>query len=474
MLKIGFSEVSITPDVCGVGLEGQFYERISEYVETPVTVTAMAMENGEEQAIICSCDLVNIPSTLMERVRYLVADKAGEIKPMSIMIGATHTHTSLKIEEEGPIVAFDVFLEYCKGHKPYSSAAAKSAMSAQEAHEFVAHRIADAIVKAWECREKSYISNELGYGAVGWSRRAVYADGSAKMYGNTHVSEFDSIECSSDNGVELLYVFDEKKNFKGVVANICCPAQIVELHSFISSDYWGKVKKFVREKLGQNIYIVGLCGAGGDQAPRDIIRSKGDWSEPMYNIEGTNILGKAVANIIVDCFEKAVNDIKDTNVLIHKISMLDMPLRKVSENIMLESESKVKNYIINSKKEELTFEDYQELYCELGNIGRYRAQQNESVITEEIHVLRVGDIVFATNPFELFIDFGNQIKARSKAEQTFIMQLSCGARGYLPTKRAQSGGHYSAYVTSGFTGFDGGKILVEKTVDMINSSWNEE
>ena len=44
-VKIGWSEVSITPDK-KISLLGQFAERISEYVEKPITVTAMAIECG--------------------------------------------------------------------------------------------------------------------------------------------------------------------------------------------------------------------------------------------------------------------------------------------------------------------------------------------------------------------------------------------------------------------------------------------
>ena len=36
-LKIGMAEVSITPEGKSIALVGQFYERISEYVETPIT-----------------------------------------------------------------------------------------------------------------------------------------------------------------------------------------------------------------------------------------------------------------------------------------------------------------------------------------------------------------------------------------------------------------------------------------------------
>ena len=38
------------------------------------------------------------------------------------------------------------------------------------------------------------------------------------------------------------------------------------------------------------------------------------------------------------------------------------------------------------------------------------------------------------------LDFGNQIRARSVATQTFEIQLCCGALGYLPTEKAEKPG----------------------------------
>ena len=46
-LKMGWAERNITPDK-KVSLAGQFAERISEYVEKPLTVTAMAVECGND------------------------------------------------------------------------------------------------------------------------------------------------------------------------------------------------------------------------------------------------------------------------------------------------------------------------------------------------------------------------------------------------------------------------------------------
>ena len=47
-LNIGWSEVSITPEK-KISLAGQFAERISQYVEKPLTATAMAVECGGDQ-----------------------------------------------------------------------------------------------------------------------------------------------------------------------------------------------------------------------------------------------------------------------------------------------------------------------------------------------------------------------------------------------------------------------------------------
>lgn len=88
----------------------------------------------------------------------------------------------------------------------------------------------------------------------------------------------------------------------------------------------------------------------------------------------------------------------------------------------------------------------------------------------EAHFLRIGDIAICTNPFELFTDFGIQIKARSKALQTFIVQL-VGPGTYLPTKKAVEGGHYSAIVQSNRVGPEGGQQLVDQTVEFIEDLW---
>jgi hypothetical protein len=60
-----------------------------------------------------------------------------------------------------------------------------------------------------------------------------------------------------------------------------------------------------------------------------------------------------------------------------------------------------------------------------------------------MHVLRFGDVALCTSQFELFTDYGVRIQARSKALQTFVIQL-VGPGSCLPAEKAVRGGSYSA------------------------------
>ena len=90
----------------------------------------------------------------------------------------------------------------------------------------------------------------------------------------------------------------------------------------------------------------------------------------------------------------------------------------------------------------------------------------------ELHMLRIGDIAMCTNRFEYFLDFGERIKSRSKALQTFVVQLA-GAGSYLPTERGLKGGSYGAYVASTPIGPEGGQKTVDESVLTINKMFAE-
>lgn len=484
-LMIGWSEKDITPQK-RVKLAGQFYERISEYVETPISVTAMAVESGSDQAVFCSCDLLNVSSEMVEMAREKIKGKAAGLDTGKVIVSATHTHTSILYYKKPLSSGADVLYKYLPEEKKINSHTPDDVMDGKEATQFLAQKISEAVIEAWNNRKSAYMANEFGRAVVGHCRRVVYDDGTSKMWGDTNSANFAELESGNDSGIELLYTFDGDKNLSGVVINIACPSQVVEQRSFISSDYWGKVKLLLREKFGDDLYILGLCGAGGDQCPRDMVR----WVDPltpiddpnvkrenvikrkadvsMYDIEGTWEIGKRVSRVVEDRYQSAKDEMKNTAELEHKVFNIDFPVRKVTITEYNEAKKTLEEYVRYSGKEKFDFNDKAYMHVCAGVLERFELQKEHNLYAAEIHVVRLGNIAFTTNPFELFLNYGLQIKARSKAEQTFVIQLACDTGGYLPTKKAEEGGHYSAYVSSGITGHEGGELLVRKTLDVIN------
>ena len=493
MIKAGWAEVSITPEK-RIALAGQFVERISESVETPITATALAVESGGEQMVICSCDLVSIGANLVRDVRARVRDALPDLDADKIILNATHTHTSHVYDRAGSNRAtsgslteksiLNGFLPEEKQYRPKVSAKGDDFMDAKESLAFLTDRISEAVMEAWKARRPAKYATGFGRAAVGMCRRACFSDGSARMWGDTNTATFTQLEGGSDSGIEMLFFYDADDKLTGVVANVACPSQVLEHRLFISSDYWGKVKILLREKYGKDLFVLSLCSAAGDQCPRDLIRwvnpetpiddpnvERSDYIErdadpSMYDVGGTWLIGRRIVNEIDMALDR-VKTKRDDAVFRHEKIALDLPLRRVTPKEYAEAVAELERYAAKVV-DHVNYDDNAKMYVHTGTILRYREQHTRDIVPVEVHVVRFGDIAIATNPFELFLDYGNQIRARSRARQAILIQLACGSESYLPTEKAEKGSHYSAYVSSGSVGHQGGELLVRKTTEEIN------
>ena len=99
-----------------------------------------------------------------------------------------------------------------------------------------------------------------------------------------------------------------------------------------------------------------------------------------------------------------------------------------------------------------------------------RAAEQDEVkdLTIEMHVTRIGDVAFVTCPFELYLAYGQVIKARSAAAQTFVV-TKCGSSGYLPTLASENSVGYSGGINLGKIGHEGGYRLCDIAVERINA-----
>jgi hypothetical protein len=471
-LNIGWSQKDITPNK-PVTLRGQFYTRISENVHSPILVTALAMENEKDHIVLCSCDLCGISSDLTKAVRESLQGKCQGLDLSKIIIFATHTHTAPNygLRPEDETLGLHVAAEFLPDHlRPLKEALPDNVMTPLEYGLFLKDRIAEAVTEAWNNRKPGGVAPGFARAVVGHCRRTVYKDGSALMYGMTDREDFAFLEGGNDSGIELLYLFDTNEKLTGIVINVACPSQVVEHMKVVSSDYWGEVRRMLKEEFGDHLYVLAQCSSAGDQSPRDLIRRYKNIHEANFNnFDGLTEIGRRISAAVLEEYKVAKNNIAFEIELKHRSEILDFPTRRVTEQEYIHAKKCFEEYVAAKQSKRYGSGEMADLHGYAGIMKRRKIQDQSPRFSAEIHVVRVGNIVFATNPFELFLDYGLCIKARSIADQTFIVQLANSDGMYLPTEKAEKGGHYSAVVASGRTGKEGGALLVEKTLEMIKS-----
>lgn len=483
-LLIGWAAEDITPHK-PVELCGQYYQRVSTHVRDPLMVTAVAMESArkrgpESQAILMSVDVAMFDRDLMKQLRLRLKSTIPDFDPSRLLAAAIHTHNA-------PQVTL-----YDNWWKPDPGVVKTAAF-----RSVLLDAMARAAVAAWQSRRASGVSRALGHATLGHCRRATYADGSAEMYGRTDRADFAGMEAGEDSGVEMLFTHDPDGCPSGVVVNVACPAQVMEATYCVTADYVGELRSELRKRFSKDFGVLVLIAPSGDQSPRDLSRNYR--GEPdMWGEAGVVELGRRLANTVECGLESASVSIECNVPLRHDVRRLRLPLRRVSVSDYRRARrvlsdlraredggpgtrrSVYSRFVSQVRANECKggpgpydnkLHDFVVGQNNQAVIDRYRSQHGEPAVPVELHVLRVGDAAFASNPFELYLEYGQRIKARSPAEQTFLVQLCGDYLGYLPTARTVAGGGYGSLIINGRVGPEGGDILVDRTLKAIRKLW---
>ena len=80
-------------------------------------------------------------------------------------------------------------------------------------------------------------------------------------------------------------------------------------------------------------------------------------------------------------------------------------------------------------------------------------------------------MVIVTNPAELFVEFGIEIKVRSPFEVTLVSELTNGYCGYVPTEAAFPQKGYETHRTlyTSRLAKDGGRQITERSLAMLHA-----
>ena len=463
-LRIGWGTADITPDQ-PVILSGQFAARVSTHVQDPLTVTALALESADdgarEQAVMVSLDLVTVTDEMLAACRAQLKERLPDFDAAKLFLNATHTHTGPEIRMwRWPDLGVEV-------------------MDDAVYVDLVVSEVVAAAAQAWESRRPGGVCWGLGQAVIGHNRRIAYLDGSAKMYGKTDDPQFSHVEGYEDHSVDMLFTWNDADRLTGMVLNLACPSQVTESAKYVSADFWHEVRCEIRRRHGDGLFILPQCSAAGDQSPHLLLHKQA--AARMRELKGVSErqeIALRLADAVDAVLPVVKDDLRRQMPFAHTVETIELTRRLVTEEEMLDAKAEAATF--RQEYEQLRqagCEDYMKFsrayqkarWHETG-VERYDLQKTQPKCPVELHVIRLGDIALATNPFEYFLDFGLRIKARSKAVQTFLVQLA-GPGSYVPTERAVAAKSYGAGAPSNAVGPEGGQELVEATVERINALW---
>jgi hypothetical protein len=246
----------------------------------------------------------------------------------------------------------------------------------------------------------------------------------------------------------------------------------------------------IRRRFGEHLFVLPQCSAAGELCPFPLyeqtanarmLELKGQSARQEMALRIVDEIGAILPHIgkSVDWSPALRHDVIRMELAANRLTEVDArdaeqeadKWRRVYEEEIrkLEGDPELRHsrrwYVAAS-------EAYRRQHWNLNVAHRYEQQKNDAAHPVELHALRLGDIAFASNPFELYVDFGVQIKVRSPAVQTFVVQLAGGGT-YLPSPRSVSGGGYGSIPASNPVGPEGGQQIVDHTVETLRAFWND-
>jgi hypothetical protein len=280
---------------------------------------------------------------------------------------------------------------------------------------------------------------------MGWNRRAVFEDGTARMYGHSDMPGFAKLEGPRDPQLPVLFAKNESGKITGVLVNFASHPNSIEGENRYSADFPGEVRRIISNTL-DGAKVLYLTGAAGNTAPSilDPVVNPQPWrGEEGLVRSGRYLAGEALKTIAetIEPMENPLLQLQQTT--------LQIPLKPWPD----ENDAW---YPHTSGAAEIYYERSKNEWPE-----RLKTQNPDTV---NINVLQMGDAVLCTNPAELFVEFGLEIKKHSTAKSTFISELTDGYVGYVPTAKAYSGGGYETWpAPSSRLALDAGDQIVDAT-----------
>lgn len=421
-IQIGAAAAEFTPAL-GLTLLGQMHKRIARSKRDALTANAIAFRQGSGSVVLVSVDLCILPDSFVRQTQQLFAQRTG-LPAACLLLHSTHTH-----------VAPSVFPLLTAQADPRFVSAVQTAIL--HAATRAVHKLAPGEI----------FSGTGSMEHMGWNRRAMFKDGSSRMYSSSTDKAFIGLEGPRDPALPVLWVQDAKGTIQAIVVNFATHPNCLADESIYSADLPGEVRRQLQATFGPKVVVVYLTGAAGNTAPK--ILDPLDPTQPWLGETGIRRSGLYLASEVGKVMAGTTRPMT-TPLLRLKQAVVNIPIRPWPK-----PGARIDPFPW------LTEFPHHRKYYEAAKANWPQIIAAESPVCVTLNVIRIGDTALCTNSAELFVEFGLQIRQKTPARVTFISELTDGYVGYVPTLKAYRRGGYETWPapTSKLAPSAGGKIV---------------
>lgn len=436
----GFCRKDITPaGAVPMAGFGDNLRRLSEGVLDPICGTCVALTDEDgETALLFSVDFIYATTKMTQGLRERVCKLTG-VPEDHIMLCATHTHSGPSVSNTEQI-------------------------SVQHYNDFVEAMLTEAAIAALADRAPAQVYVGRGYTEkLNFVRHYKLSDGT---YGGDNFGNFKDnpvVDHASpvDNEMQLIRLARAGKpdillmNWQGH-AKMSGTADTPfgrQYRKWLSADYIGYIRKHLEAATGGN--VIYFTGASGNVNVHSYIREE----TPVYTPDSMGML-------LSKCAQQVLQDMKPVQAgkLSFRRRLPQFPVDH-SDDPLLDKAKEVWamwEKDIPACKRLARQEGFNSAYTCMHIISRSKQQESRPM---ELNTIALGDIAFATAPYEMFCTNGEAIKDGSPFEMTFICTCSNASHNYLASDFAFTHGCYE--VDSRLYARGTAEKLVEHYLEML-------